>query len=157
MSATSSSPLELLIVEDGDEYLENLSRFIDGVRFTQAHHARSAIDCLNQQSIDVIYLDMRFDRIPGDELVGDYQEVLKRYQGDHDRARRHLQNNQGLYILSEFERAGYDKVPTVLAYDFRREKKRLEILKRQHPQLHWVPDTIAAVDIRELLFSLRPG
>ncbi|MEL6758759.1 MAG: hypothetical protein AAFP04_00020 [Myxococcota bacterium] len=150
-------PLELLIVEDGDEYLENLSRLIDGVRFTQAHHAGAAIECLNHKNIDVIYLDMRFDRIPGNELVGDYREVLKRHHGDHDRARRHLQNNQGLYILSELERAGHDRVPTVLAYDFRREKKRLEVLQRQHPQLHWVPDTIAPVDIRELLFSLRPG
>jgi len=59
------SPLPaVLIVEDGDEYYENLSRFVPGFRYLQAHGATVALELLERESIGLVYLDMRFDRLP---------------------------------------------------------------------------------------------
>lgn len=144
----------VLIVEDGDEYLENLSRYVDGPRYAQAHNHAEAIAYLDRHRVDVIYLDMRFDRIPEEQLVGDRNEALRRHHGDRERALRHLQTHQGLYILRAIAEAGFGEIPIVLAYDFRRELPRFARLARRYPSLHWVPDTVSADEIGELLRSL---
>ncbi|MEM6533634.1 MAG: hypothetical protein AAF654_13495 [Myxococcota bacterium] len=149
--------MKVLIIEDGDEYLELLSRYVPGPDYRQAHNLMESIDTLRSERADVVYLDMRFDRIPEEQLVGDRDEALRRNHGDRERALRHLQNHQGLYILNGLEGAGFAEIPTVLAYDFRRETRRFENLKRLHPQLHWVPDTISADEIESLLHKvIRP-
>ncbi|MEO1174152.1 MAG: hypothetical protein AAFX94_19200 [Myxococcota bacterium] len=148
--------MNVLIVEDGDEYLELLSRYVPGPDYRQAHNLQEATQLLRAAPADVLYLDMRFDRIPESELVGDRGEALRRNHGDRERALRHLQNHQGLYILRGLEDAGFGATPTVLAYDFRRETRRFDNLKRRHPQLHWVPDTVSADEIDALLRSLTP-
>jgi CheY-like chemotaxis protein len=144
----------VLIVEDGDEYLENLSRFVAGPSYVQAHSGAEALQILVASDIDLIYLDMRFDRIPTADLLGDHAAATREHNGDPIRAWRHLQMNQGLYILDALRREGYGHLPVILAYDFSRERKRYEHLAGQHPTLRWVPDAVTPTEIRELMRQL---
>jgi hypothetical protein len=144
----------ILIVEDGDEYLDNLGRFVPGPRYLQAHHAAGALEILGGGAVDLVYLDMRFDRVPLADLVGDHVQATREHNGDPVRAWRHLQNNQGLYILDALRRAGHGHLPSILAYDFSREPRRYEHLLRVHPSLHWVPDAVTPAQIRSLMDRL---
>jgi hypothetical protein len=144
----------VLIVEDGDEYLDNLSRFVPGPRYLQAHGAGRALQLLGAHAIDVVYLDMRFDRLPSEQLVGDLARVTREQGGDATRALRHLANHQGLYILQALREHGYAALPVILAYDFSREPRRFEHLKQQHPSLTWVPDVISPDEIRARIARL---
>jgi CheY-like chemotaxis protein len=148
------SEIRVLIVEDGDEYLESLTRFVRGPVYAQAHNGRDAIRLLGSGGIDLVYLDMRFDRIPDAELMGDHAAATREHNGDPVRARKHLQNNQGLYILDALESAGLGAVPVILAYDFSRQHKRYENLLRRHSTLRWVPDAVTPAEIRTLMENL---
>ena len=153
----SEAPV-VLIVEDGDEYFENLSQFVPGPHYLQAHGARAALAMLASQPVSLVYLDMRFDRLPREELVGDIAR-LTREQGGVERALRHLANHQGLYILQALREHGFGAVPVILAYDFSREPQRFERLSQLHPSLTWVPDAISPDEIRarlERLTQARP-
>ena len=147
----------VLIVEDGDEYLESLARFVKGPSYVQAHNGRDALRVLETSRVDLIYLDMRFDRIPDAELMGDHAAATREHNGDPVRALKHLQNNQGLYILDALERHGLDGVAVILAYDFSRQHKRYENLLRAHPTLRWVPDAVTPAEIRALMDDLLDG
>jgi CheY-like chemotaxis protein len=147
----------VLIVEDGDEYLENLSRFVPGPRYLQAHSGAEALELLGREPVDLIYLDMRFDRIPTVDLLGDHAAATREHNGDPVRAWRHLQMNQGLFVLDAIRRAGHGALPVILAYDFSRERKRYERLAQQHPTLRWVPDAVTPSAIRELMEQLLLG
>ncbi len=137
----------VLIVEDGDEYFDNLTRFVPGPRYLQAHGAARALELLHSEHVDLVYLDMRFDRLPREALVGDVERAI-REQGGAERAWRHLANHQGLYILQTLRDQGYAALPVILAYDFSREPERFEHLSRRHPSLTWVPDAISPDEIR---------
>lgn len=141
----SEAPV-VLIVEDGDEYLENLRRFVPGYRYLQAHGARAALELLRTQEVALVYLDMRFERLPVEALVGDLAR-LTRELGSAERAQRQLANHQGSYILQFLREHGYAELPVVLAYDFSREAARFEHLSRKHPSLTWVPDAISPAEI----------
>ena len=144
----------VLIVEDGDEYLENLSRFVPGPRYLQAHGGATALELLATERVDLIYLDMRFDRIPHSELMGDHAVATREHNGDPVRAWKHLELNQGLYVLAAVREAGYGAIPVILAYDFSREKARFEHLARANPNLRWVPDAVTPTEIRALMDQL---
>jgi hypothetical protein len=143
----------VLIVEDGDEYLGSLARFVPGPRYLQAHSGAQAIELLSRESIDLVYLDMRFDRIPEADLLGDRAAASREANGDPARALRHLQANQGLYILDALRAAGHGRMPIVLSYDFSREARRFERLAAIYPGLRWVPDAVTPERIRELIFG----
>jgi DNA-binding response OmpR family regulator len=143
----------VLIIEDGDEYFDNLTRFVPGPHYLQAHGARAALELLASQRVSVVYLDMRFDRLPPEELVGDVERIT-REQGSAERALRHLANHQGLYILQALRENGHAELPVILAYDFSREAQRFERLSQQHPSLTWVPDAISPDEIRARLERL---
>ena len=140
----------VLIIEDGDEYLDNLSRFVPGPNYLQAHNGMTALKMLKVETVHIIYLDMRFDRIPEDELVGDHQEVTRQQNGDPDRAWKYLKINQGLYILDTLRDSGHGKMPIVLAYDFSGEMRRLDHLRKIYPGLEWVSDAVTPKEIEEL-------
>lgn len=148
------SATTVLIIEDGDEYLENLSRFVEGPDYLQAHTGAEAIAILQQQSVDVIYLDMRFDRIDRSLLLGDLERATSQHGGSVERAYRHLANHQGLYVLDALRREGFGDTPVVLAYDFSREQKRFAHLARLHRSLTWVPDAVTPADIRRRIGRL---
>ena len=137
-----------MIIEDGDEYLENLSRFVPGYHYLQAHNGHEALEYLNAQDIDLIYLDMRFDRIPKEQLIGDHAQVTQDQNGDPLRAWTYLANNQGLYILAHLRAHGLNQHPVIVAYDFSRENQRFEYLKRLHSHIQWVPDAVRPDEIR---------
>ncbi|MCZ7582075.1 MAG: hypothetical protein M5R36_01390 [Deltaproteobacteria bacterium] len=141
----------VLIIEDGDEYRDNLARFVPGPRYLQAHNAAEALRLLKEESVDLIYLDMRFDRIPRADLVGDHARVTREQNGDAERAWRYMEVHQGLFILDELRRAGFGAMPVILAYDFSREEKRYEALRALYPNLRWVPDAVTPAEIQALI------
>ena len=143
-----SDTITILIVEDGNEYLENLSRFVSGYNYLQAHNGEEALQLMRSTKVDLIYLDMRFDRIPKEDLIGDHAQVTQDQNGDPMRAWTYLANNQGLYILAHLRTHGYDQHPVIVAYDFSREPQRFEHLRRLHPNLQWVPDAVRPDEIR---------
>ena len=144
----------VLIIEDGDEYLENLSRFVPGPNYLQARSGTEGIAMLRDNTVDLVYLDMRFDRIPRGDLLGDHTTATREHNGDPLRGWRYLENNQGLFILNALGDAGYTQVPVILAYDFSRERARLTRLRKRYPRLAWVPDAVTPDAIRELMDSL---
>jgi PleD family two-component response regulator len=144
----------VLIVEDGNEYLENLSRFVLGPRYLQAHDGKAALSMLRTERVDLLYLDMRFDRIDLGLLLGDHAAATREHNQDPHKAWKYLQNNQGLFVLEAVRAAGFVGVPVVLAYDFSREEKRFAHLKRIHPSLTWVPDAVTPSEITGLMLRL---
>ena len=151
MSEGPKESPRVLIVEDGDEYLDNLGRFVTGPDYVQAHDGAAALEELRRGGVDLVYLDMRFDRIPRGDLLGDHIAITEQHNGDPSRAWRYLQNHQGLFILDAIRRAGHGGVPVILAYDFSREQARLGHLQKTHPLLFWVPDAVTPDEIRELM------
>lgn len=141
----------VLIVEDGDEYRENLTRFVPGPTYLQARSGARAVEILQAQPIDLVYLDMRFDRIPRADLLGDHAVATRQNNGDPLRGWRYLQNNQGLFVLNALSAAGFAHQAVILAYDFSREATRWGHLKRRYPRLEWVPDAITPEAIRALM------
>jgi CheY-like chemotaxis protein len=131
----------VLIIEDGDEYRENLTRFVPGPTWIQARSASQALEILERTRVDLIYLDMRFDRIPRADLVGDHAAATRQH---------YLETNQGLFILNALAEVG-STVPVILAYDFAREAARLKHLQARHPHLAWVPDAVTPEEIRALI------
>ena len=154
MMTPDSIEATVLLIEDGDEYLDNLSRFVPGPRYIQVHTGGAALTLLETTTPDLIYLDMRFDRIPRSELLGDHVVATREHNGDPERAWRYLETNQGLFILAALRQAGFGAIPVILAYDFSRENKRLGHLQRLHPTLRWVPDAVTPQQIRSLMNTL---
>jgi len=144
---------QVLIIEDGDEYLENLSHFLPGLCYLQAHSGAEALKLLKGEKIDLIYLDMRFDRSPRESLWGDHARITREQNGSGERAWRYLANNQGLFILAHLHEEGWCQ-PTILSYDFSREPGRWRFLSRRYPQLAWLPDTVTSEEIRRQMDAM---
>ncbi|MCB9528664.1 MAG: hypothetical protein R3F65_20195 [bacterium] len=144
----------VLIIEDGDEYRESLTRFVPGPTWHQARSAAAALALLEATPIHLVYLDMRFDRIPRAELVGDHAAATAARDGDPARGWRYLQNNQGLFILDALARAGHADRPVILSHDFSREPARWRALSRRYPRLEWVHDAISPAEIRARMTRL---
>ncbi len=138
----------VLIIEDGDEYIDGLSRYVVGPTYLQARSGSAAAALLAEHRVDLLYLDMRFDRIPRAALLGDHGEATREHNGDPERGWRYLANNQGLFILAALREAGHAELPAILAYDFSREARRFDFLARGWPRLDWVPDAVTATEIR---------
>jgi hypothetical protein len=128
-----------------------LSRFVKGPRYHRAHSGAEALDLLTREPVDLIYLDMRFDRIPRVDLMGDHNAVTREKNGDEECAWKYQQNNQGLFILEAVNKSGHGHIPVILAYDFSYEIRRLENLTRIYPSLRWVPDTVTPDEIKKLI------
>lgn len=144
----------VLVIEDGDEYLDNLRLTVPGPTYRQVHDGTAALTLLADEPVSLVYLDMRFDRIPREHLLGDVESLLDRHNGERERAYRFLANNQGLFILHALAEAGHAQLPTILAYDFSREQRRFDHLRARHPGLTWVPDAITPEAIRDRMRRL---
>ena len=147
-----SSPVQVLVVEDGDEYLTNLRMFVaEGIEYRQAHSGAEACKLAHEQTPDVVYLDMRFDRTPLEWLLGDLVALSSRFNGDTGRARRFQQDNQGLFILRALRDSGY-LGPVIVSYDFEHETRRFEALSARDPALSYCPDYADAKAVRAAIF-----
>ena len=153
----TDSRMTVLVVEDGDEYLENLSRFVLGPRYLQAHCGKEAVEFMMNDKVDIVYLDMRFDRIPHSQLLGDHDAVTREHNGDPVRAWKYLMNNQGLYILAALKKAGFAHFPVVVAYDFSKEPRRFENLRKSYPNLVWVSDAVSFKEVETLFDDIVAG
>src|SRR5689334_22974506 len=132
--------MRVLIVEDGSEYTECLTRFVPTVAWERAGTGPRALQALAGGGYDAVFLDMRFDRAPAAELLGDPSELADRFNGDHVAARRFLADHQGTFVLAAIRSAGH-RLPVVLSYDFSDEPRRFERLAARHGPLRYVRDT----------------
>jgi CheY-like chemotaxis protein len=149
----SQGRVHVLVVEDGDEYLTNLTTFVaDGMRYTQACSGDEACALATGERPDVVYLDMRFDRTPVEALIGDLVKLTARFNGDVARARTFQQDNQGLFILRALRDAGY-RGPVILSYDFASEERRFRALSGRDPALSYCPDYADAQQIRATIMA----
>lgn len=143
--------IAVLVIEDGFEYSELLARFLrEGFRFRRAGNGAEAAEACRAERFDVLFLDMRFDRVPPGELVGDLGVLTERFNGDPVRARQHLEEQQGLYILAELRRAGVE-TRAVFSHDFAAEPRRWALLERQYAPVGWLADNASPGEIRRVL------
>jgi CheY-like chemotaxis protein len=147
----------VLIVEDGDEYLHTLTRFVPGPVYAQVKSGAAALDALRAGGVDLVYLDMRFDRVPLGDLLGDHEDATRRHNGDPAKGWRHLQNHQGLFILDHLVAQDFGGVPVILAYDFSRELRRLEFLRQRVPKLYWVGDAVTPEEVLAVMNEALSG
>jgi len=130
----------LLVIEDGDEYLEFARVFL---RAWELVPARSGADALSHaQAIDAFFIDLRFERAQPETLVGDLDGTAARlFAGNRGRALRHLQDQQGTLILAQLRAAGHHQ-PALFVHPF--PQRRLENLRRLYGIVEAVPQFDAA-------------
>ncbi|MEM6990758.1 MAG: hypothetical protein AAF721_09680 [Myxococcota bacterium] len=152
-NAPGARPVDVLVVEDGNEYLTNLTTFVaEGFAYRQAKSGLEAQRMLAERRPDLVYLDMRFDRTPEEELLGNLVELSARFNGDTARARRFQQDNQGLFVLRALREANYAG-PVILSYDFGPEERRFKALSARDPFLRYCPDYADAASIRRAILE----
>ncbi|MDG1479699.1 MAG: response regulator [Myxococcota bacterium] len=137
----------VLVVEDGFEYIHNLTRFLGSdFSFERAGDGFAALEMLSGGSFSAIFLDMKFDR--AEKLLGDLAQLHRRFAGDESRARRFLENNQGTYVLAAIRDAGVS-LPIVFSYDFDSEPRRFRNLHRRYAPLSYLTDTASPAQMRQ--------
>ena len=143
--------VNVLVVEDGDEYTTTLGRFeAEEFAFTRAGDGAEALRRLGEGGYDLVFLDMRFDRVEASRLLGDLAETAERFNGDPVRARQFLEDNQGAYILAAVRAAGFG-LPAVFSHDFDAEPRRWATLTKLYGPVAYLPDNASAARIREVL------
>ncbi len=147
----------VLVIEDGSEYTETLERFLsEAFRFTRAGSGVAALQLLAQASFDVVFLDMRFDRTPEGELLGDLEAAIERLNGDPVQARRFLEDHQGNFILSAIRDAGH-AVPVLMSYDFSTEPRRWQRLASRYAPVDFLDDVASPDDVAARIRALTGG
>ena len=144
--------IRVLVVEDGFEYSETLPRVLPELGWERVGTGAEALTRLAAGGVDVVFLDMRFDRIAPDALLGDLAAETRRL-GDAVRARRHLEEHQGTYILSAIRAAGL-ATPVLLSYGFDEEPRRWERLSATLGPVDYVPDAAGPDVVRARLLAL---
>ena len=143
----------VLVIEDGTEYVDAYQRFLAGgeLAFERAGSGVQALARLADGSpVDAIVLDMRFDRAPEGELLGDIDEVAERFNGDLVQARQFVEDHQGTYILAAIRAAGC-VTPVLLSYDFTTEPRRWERLAARYAPVAFVADEAGPAEVGEAL------
>ena len=155
--ASHEYSVRVLVVEDGQEYTRNLGRFLASSFLLQrAGSGREALDAVEQQAFDVVFLDMRFDRVPPASLLGDLDSVADRFNGDLERALRFLEDNQGAYVLAALRDAGCS-LPVVFSHDFIDEPRRWTHLAARYAPLDYLPDNAGPAEVSERLTAWARG
>lgn len=150
--------LKVLVVEDGEEYSRTLGRFAgEGFAFRRAGDGATALAALSEADFDLLFLDMRFDRVGPAQLLGDLAATAERFNGDPVRARQFLEEHQGTYILAALRAAGHAH-PAVFSHDFDGEPRRWANLVRLYAPVHYLRDNASAAEIlRVLREAVVPG
>jgi DNA-binding response OmpR family regulator len=152
--------MRVLVIEDGSEYTETLSRFLaDGFTWVRAGSGPEGLEALQAaesaaaEGFDAVFLDMRFDRVAEEALLGDVEATADRFNGDPVQARRFLEDHQGMYVLAALREAGLS-VPVLLSYDFDGEPRRWAGLASRHGPVDYLPDNASPSDIAARLRAL---
>jgi DNA-binding NarL/FixJ family response regulator len=146
--------MNVLVVEDGFEYSETLQEFLgEGFTWTRAGSGPAALEALRERPYDALFLDMRFDRAPLAELLGDLDATADRFNGDDVQARRYLEDHQGLYILAALRDAGH-AIPVLVSYDFDAEQARWRRIADRQGPVAYLPDNASPRDIGSRLAAL---
>lgn len=145
--------MKVLIIEDGLEYSETLGRFLPEVDWHRAGSGPAGLERLGDEAFDAVFLDMRFDRVPDDELLGDMAATADRFNGDPVQARAYLQDHQGLLVLAALRDAGH-RVPVLISYDFASEPRRWTRLAERHGPVDFLDDVAGPDAIRGKLERL---
>lgn len=141
----------VLVVEDGEEYTRTLGRFgAERFVFVRAGDGASALAALAEATFDLLFLDMRFDRVQPGQLLGDLAATAERFNGDPVRARQFLEEHQGTYILAAVRAAGH-ALPAVFSHDFDGEPRRWANLERLYAPVSYLPDNASAAEIQAVL------
>lgn len=149
--------VRVLVIEDGLEYYDTLSRFLPSdFTVSRAGSGPDALRWLQTQAADVVYLDMRFDRAPAHELLGDLNVAAERFNGDPVAGRAFLEDHQGTYVLAALREAGY-QAPVLISYDFSGEPKRLARLQARFSPVADLPDGAGPADVAARLRALAAG
>ena len=139
----------LLVIEDGDEYVQFARVFLTDFAVAAAQSAVAALASLRTQGADALLVDLRFDRAPAAALVGDLAATAARlFAGDTTRALRYLQDQQGTLILAELRAAGF-WLPALFVHDF--SARRLDNLRR----LYGAVDAVATLDAASIRRALE--
>ena len=142
--------MNVLIIEDGFEYIELMQRFLgDRYHFTRASDFESARQHLASQSVDLVYLDLNFERLEDAQLLGDWDQLRVRFNGDAVKSRQYIARNQGLFILAALRREGVS-LPVIISHDFSREKDRWSLIEKQHKPVYYVSDNAGPTEVSAL-------
>jgi CheY-like chemotaxis protein len=140
--------LQVLIVEDGDEYAEFVRAFLAAdCDVLTAGSAAAALQLLDEKNVDLLLLDLRFERAPLNALVGDAASLQRRlFNDDAARTQRHLAEQQGTFILQALRRAGHAQ-PALFVQDF--SPRRLHNLQQLYGEV-WALRDFDAEKMRTL-------
>ena len=141
--------IRVLVVEDGFEYTETLERFLgedQGFHFVRAGSGGEGLAALSNTAFDVVFLDMRFDRVADGGLLGDPAVVADQFNGDAVQARRFLEENQGNYILAALRDAGH-RLPVLMSYDFSAEPRRWQNLTARYGPIDFLVDVASPTEV----------
>ncbi len=140
---------QLMVIEDGTEYLEFAERFLAHAFVVRgSRSAREAFALLSAGPADGFLLDLRFERSPDEDLLGDVSELAeRRFAGVRDRAAAYLREQQGAIVLAALREAGHD-APAVFVHDF--PPRRLENLRKLYGRV----DAVASFDARRIEAAL---
>ena len=142
----------VLVVEDGHEYIQTMTKYLgEEFHFVRAGDGFEALEMLRSELWHAIFLDMRFDR--SERLVGDMAELVARFHGDTERARKYLENHQGTHVAASIREAGFGH-PLLFSYDFSQEPSRLAHLQTRYGPMTYLPDTSGPAEVREALWGL---
>jgi len=149
-----ADPVRVLVVEDGREYTDTMQRFLGarGFTFARAGSGPEALAAVGEGH-DVIFLDMRFDRVEQRALLGDLAAATERCNGDPGAGRRFLEDHQGTYILAALRGAGC-RLPVLLSYDFSNEVRRFERLEASYAPLDHCRDVASPEEVASRLRRL---
>jgi CheY-like chemotaxis protein len=147
------STRRILVVEDGREYIDFFRLFLArDYEYLEARSGGTALERLAEARVDLVVMDMRFERCPAPDLLGDVAEVAASYfGGDLGRAARYVEDNQGALIVAELRRRGHDQ-PVLFVSDM--PERRLANLKRLYGHVRAVPGFDAAAIRREIAAAL---
>ncbi len=155
--------MNILVIEDGTEYVDTLGRFLrDGFRWSRAGSGPVALAALaaaaggETERYDAVFLDMRFDRCAPGQLLGDREQASERFNGDAVQARRFLEDNQGTFILAAIREAGH-RTPVLVSYDFASEPRRWDRLAASRSPVDWIGGHAGPSEIAARLRGLAAG
>ena len=149
--------LRILVIEDGTEYSDTLGRFLSaGFAWSRAGCGPEALRILEKSTFDAVFLDMRFDRCPADQLLGDLMLTTERHDGDAVAARRFLEDHQGSYILAGMRIAGH-RLPVLFSYDFGGEPRRWERIANRYAPVEFLAGNAGPGEISASLQRMVSG